>query len=71
MRILITGAGGFVGGAVARALAGHELVLPSRDPDRLRAAGLTGAFPPFTGELEAQVTAADMMNGSRRLTNYS
>ncbi len=58
MRIFITGAGGFVGGAVARALAGHDLVLPSRAPDRLRAAGLTGAFPPFTEALEEQVAAA-------------
>ena len=58
MRILITGAGGFVGGAVARALAGHRLVLPSREPARLRTAGFTGEFPPFTEALEAQVAAA-------------
>lgn len=38
MRVLITGATGFIGGAIARALLrqGHELVCAVRDPSRLR-----------------------------------
>lgn len=40
MRILITGASGFIGGAVARALRerGHDLVLAVRSPETVRAA---------------------------------
>ena len=38
MRVLITGATGFIGGAIARALLrqGHELVCAVRDPSRLQ-----------------------------------
>lgn len=51
MRILIAGGGGFVGGELARRLAGHRLIIPSRDPGRLKAAGLEGEFPPFDEDL--------------------
>jgi uncharacterized protein YbjT (DUF2867 family)/uncharacterized membrane protein YphA (DoxX/SURF4 family) len=39
MRILLTGAGGFIGAALVEALAqaGHELVLAARDPAKVRA----------------------------------
>ncbi len=49
------GGGGFVGGALLRRLAGHELVVPSRAPARLKAAGLPGSFPPFREDLAALV----------------
>lgn len=63
MRILITGAGGFVGGAVARRLAAHELVLPSRDPARISAAFPGAELPPFSDDLEGLVrkTAPDIV----------
>ena len=51
MRILVAGAGGFVGGALVRRLAGHDLVLPSREPEKFRRAGLRGSFPLFTEDL--------------------
>jgi NADH dehydrogenase len=55
MRILLTGAGGFVGGALLKRLAGHDLVLPSRQPEKLRAPGLKGVFPVFNEDLETLV----------------
>lgn len=58
MKIFIAGAGGFVGGALVRHLAGHELVLPSRDPARFARRGITGSFPPFSEDLEAIVAQA-------------
>lgn len=58
MRILITGAGGFVGAAVAARLAAHSLVLPSRDPARLAAAFPGAQTPPFTEDLEGLVRRA-------------
>lgn len=58
MRILVAGAGGFVGGALLRALAGHDLVLPSRDPARFRRAGVKGEFPAFSADLEALASDA-------------
>ena len=51
MKILITGGGGFVGGAVIKDLAGHELVLPSREPGKFERAGIRGAFPLFNENL--------------------
>jgi NADH dehydrogenase len=57
MRILILGAGGFVGGAVAARLAGHELTLPSREPGRLAAAFPGASVPPFTEDLAALAAA--------------
>jgi NADH dehydrogenase len=44
-----------VGTALAGKLAGHELILPSRDPGRAAAAGLRGVFPPFRAELASLV----------------
>lgn len=58
MRIFIAGAGGFVGGALVERLSGHDLILPSRDPDKFRRAGIKGSFPPFSGDLAAMVSAA-------------
>ncbi len=55
MKILIAGAGGFVGGALLKRLRGHSLVLPSRSPEKFRGAGLEGVFPPFTEDLEGLV----------------
>ena len=52
MRILIAGAGGFVGGALIKELSGHSLILPSREPERFRRAGVQGEFPLFTGDPE-------------------
>jgi len=40
MRIFIAGAGGFVGGALVKRLAAHQLALPARDPEKFRQAGL-------------------------------
>lgn len=42
-------------------LSGHELVVPSRTPDRLKSAGLKGSFPAFPEDLEKLVveTAPD------------
>lgn len=50
MRILITGADGFVGTVLAERLAGHELVLPSRHPEKLLPPG-RGFRPLFTPDL--------------------
>jgi len=55
MRIFIAGAGGFVGGALIRRLAGHELILPSREPGKFRGAGVKGSFPAFTEDLQKLV----------------
>lgn len=55
MKILITGAGGFVGGALLERLAAHELILPSREPEKFRRAGVKGAFPVFNEDLEKLV----------------
>lgn len=55
MKILIAGAGGFVGGALIERLAGHELILPSREPEKFRTAGVKGAFPVFNEDLEKLV----------------
>lgn len=55
MKILITGAGGFVGGALVERLAAHELILPSREPEKFRRAGLKGSFPVFNEDLEQLV----------------
>jgi len=52
MRILIAGAGGFVGAALIKKLSGHSLILPSRDPEKFRRAGVQGEFPPFSEDLE-------------------
>jgi len=57
MKILIAGAGGFVGGALLERLAGHELILPSREPEKLRGKAAKGTFPVFTEDLEKLVTA--------------
>lgn len=38
-----------------RRLAGHDLILPTRDPARLAASGIKGQFPPFTGALASLV----------------
>ncbi len=51
MKIFIAGAGGFVGGALVKKLAGHDLVLPSRDPEKFRRAGVNGSFPLFSEDL--------------------
>ena len=58
MRILVTGAGGFVGSALLPLLAGHDLVLPSREPEKFRLAGVKGAFPAFSEDLAALAAAA-------------
>ncbi|MBI4351390.1 MAG: NAD(P)H-binding protein [Elusimicrobia bacterium] len=55
MKILITGAGGFVGGALVERLAAHELILPSREPEKFRRLGVKGAFPVFNEDLEKLV----------------
>lgn len=55
MRILVAGAGGFVGGALLKRLREHFLILPSRSPEKFRAAGLDGVFPPFTEDLAGLV----------------
>ena len=55
MKILIAGAGGFVGTALLKRLAGHELVLPSRDPEKQKLTGLGARFPAFTPDLERLV----------------
>ena len=52
MKILIAGAGGFVGGALLERLAAHELILPSREPEKFRRAGVKGSFPVFNEDLE-------------------
>ena len=54
MKILITGAGGFVGSELLKRLAAHELVLPSRAPEKLKPAG-RASCPPFTPDLERLV----------------
>jgi len=54
MRILVTGAGGFVGTAILKRLSAHDLVLPSRR--RQNIAGPAGQIAPeFTEDLEALV----------------
>lgn len=58
MKIFIAGAGGFVGGALLRRLAGHDLVLPSREPEKFRRAGVKGRFPLFSEDLAGLVSAA-------------
>jgi len=58
MKILIAGAGGFVGQALLERLAGHDLVLPSREPEKFLRAGLKGDFPRFSGDLAGLVAAA-------------
>ncbi len=55
MKILIAGAGGFVGGALLERLAAHEIILPSREPEKFRRAGVKGSFPVFNGDLEKLV----------------
>lgn len=55
MKILVAGAGGFVGRALLKRLAGHELVLPSRRPEQFSGLGLNGVFPPFTEDLAGLV----------------
>lgn len=55
MKILVAGAGGFVGGAVIGRLRGQALVLPSRFPDKFRNSGIDGEFPLFTEDLERLV----------------
>lgn len=55
MKILIVGAGGFVGGALIERLAAHELILPSREPEKFRRAGAKGSFPVFSEDLEKLV----------------
>ncbi|HCC48462.1 MAG TPA: complex I NDUFA9 subunit family protein [Elusimicrobia bacterium] len=57
MRILITGAGGFVGSALLKRLPGHDLILPSRDPSKFPRAGV-GSFPLFTEDLAGLVASA-------------
>lgn len=52
MRILVAGGGGFVGRELLKKLSGHELIVPSRDPEKLRLSGIKGEFPPFPGDLE-------------------
>lgn len=58
MKILIAGAGGFVGGALVKRLAGHHLTLPSRSPEKFAREGLNGSFPVFTDDLEKLVKDA-------------
>jgi len=58
MKIFIAGAGGFVGGALLERLSGHELILPSREPGKLRGKAPNGTFPVFTEDLEKLVTGA-------------
>lgn len=55
MRIFVAGAGGFVGRALLKRLAGHELVLPSRRPEQFHGLGLAGVFPPFPADLAGLV----------------
>jgi NADH dehydrogenase len=55
MKILVAGAGGFVGRALLKRLAGHDLVLPSRRPEQFLGLGLKGAFPRFTPDLAGLV----------------
>lgn len=47
-----------MGSVLVRRLAGHALILPSRDPAGLKAAGWTGEFPAFTEDLESLAAAA-------------
>ena len=54
MKILIAGAGGFVGAALVEKLAAHALVLPSRDPGKLKLP-VQASSPPFTADLEGLV----------------
>jgi len=58
MKIFIAGAGGFVGGALLKRLAGHDLTLPSREPEKFRRAGVKGDFPLFSGDLAGLVAAS-------------
>lgn len=51
MRILIAGAGGFVGSALLKRLSAHDLVLPSRAPAKFAAAGVKGVLPLFNEDL--------------------
>jgi NADH dehydrogenase len=54
MKILIAGAGGFVGSALVRRLAAHELVLPSRNPEKFIARDRVSS-PLFNSDLERLV----------------
>lgn len=54
MKILITGAGGFVGTELVKRLAGYDLILPSRAPEKLSPPG-RAARPLFTEDLEQLV----------------
>ncbi|MDD2804374.1 MAG: NAD(P)H-binding protein [Elusimicrobiales bacterium] len=58
MKIFVAGAGGFVGGALLKRLAGHDLVLPSRAPGKFRRAGVKGEFPQFSEDLAGLAAAA-------------
>lgn len=58
MRIFVAGGGGFVGGALVKRLAGHELILPSREPGKFAAQGVKGSFPLFSEDLEKLVAEA-------------
>lgn len=44
-----------MGAALVKRLAGHELVLPSREPEKFTGAGVKGTFPVFTEDLEKLV----------------
>ena len=56
MKILVTGAGGFVGTELVKRLAAHDLVLPSRGQGGLKVGGRV-SIPPFDPDLERFVAA--------------
>ncbi len=47
-----------MGSVLVRRLAGHALILPSRDPARQKTAGLDAEFPAFTEDLEGLAVGA-------------